>query len=747
MDSWINYLAENQLTPSVFSNQGSLSPLFRFPFFPSAGNPHFCGPSFLPMKKHLLLAFGLGLTVSALEAQKKKLSLEESMTNPAFAMAIRQPHGFADGSWGEVVSSSKGDALVRRKGPKTDTLLFASAWKADRKNFPMLNWKSEKILYGLLGSELSQYQLDTKTATSLGSFPEEAENQDIEPNTLVAAYTKGNNLYLLRNKQEVEITREPNKDIVHGQSVHRNEYGINKGTYWSPSGSHLAFYRMDQSMVTDYPIVDINTKPAKVRNIKYPMAGQTSHEVSVGIYDLATNKTLYLQVDGPKDQYLTGLTWTPDGKYLSITVLNRETNHLKLNVYDISTGKWVKTLLEERSDKYLDPQEGPLFLKNLDFVWQSEITGVRQLHLYSWEGKQKSMLSQGPEKVTDVLGLDASGKNLLYIQTGGLAMDRMLKSVDLATAKVTSLSQTKGVHNLFWCDGNKKLLDVWSNLGTPKKLDLIDLATKTTSNLKTFSNPFAEYEFPTIDTLSLKSLDGQVLHARMIKPADFSPNKQYPVIVYVYGGPHAQMVTDSWLAGANTWMAAWANEGFIVFTLDNRGSYNRSVAFEQAHHRKLGDPELQDQLVGLQYLKSLSYVDGNRIGVHGWSYGGFMTTNLMSKSPYFKAGIAGAPVIDWNLYEIMYTERYMDTPKENPQGYENSNLTNFAKDLKGRLMLIHGTADDVVVWQNTQAYLDKAIKAGVQLDYFIYPGHGHSVGGRDRMHLMKKMLQFFKEEL
>ncbi len=683
-------------------------------------------------------------------AQKKKLSLEESLTNPAFGMSIRQLHGFQDGAYAEVVTAQgKGDVLVKRLNDKTDTLLFASAWQNGKKNFPRLSWKSSQFLYGMMGSELSTYNLETKKAALVATLPEEAENQDVEEKSLFVAFTKEQNLFIQKGAQAIQVTNETDKNIVCGQSVHRNEYGINKGTFWSPDGNQLAFYRMDQRMVTDYPIVEITEKPAKVRNIKYPMAGQTSHEVTLGVYNLANQKTTFLDVTGPKDQYLTGITWTTDSKYITITLLNRETNHFQLNAYDAASGKLVKTLFDEKSDRYLDPQEGPLFVNAaLDFVWQSERNGFNHLYLYGWDGKLKKQLSSGNEKVTDVLGTDDKGQNLLFIQTGGQGMDRTVKSVDLKSGKVKSLTPTSGVHNAMWCEGKTRLLDVWSNLKTPKQIDLIDVTGKAPKMLKTFANPFADYDFPSIDTLSLKSSDGQTLHARLIKPTNFDPNKKYPVIVYLYGGPHAQMVTNSWLAAANVYMAAWAADGFVVFTIDNRGSYNRGVAFEQAPYRNMGTPEMEDQLVGVKYLKSLPYVDGTRLGIHGWSYGGFMTTTMMSRAPgTFKVGIAGAPVIDWAMYEIMYTERYMDTPKENPQGYETANLVNHAQNVKGKFMLIHGTSDDVVVWQNTQAFLKKAIESGVQLDYFIYPGHGHGVGGKDRIHLMKKMTNYFKDNL
>jgi len=703
------------------------------------------------LKKFISLCIAAQIVSSLAIAQKKKLTLEESLSNPAFGMSIKQVHGFQDMSWGEVVATSKGDAFIKTSKTKTDTLLFASQWKNGKRNFPMLNWQSGEKLYALWGNELSSFDLKSRKIDTISTISEKAENEEIEPKKLSLAYTIDNNLFVQKKEANYQVTNELDVNIVSGKTVHRSEYGITKGTFWSPEGNKLAFYKMDESMVTDYPIVEINEKPAKVRNIKYPMAGQTSHIVSVGVFDLTTQSTIYLSIQGPTDQYLSGISWTPDEKYVTITVLNRQTNHLKLNAYESATGILVKTLLEEKAEKYLDPQEGPLFVNAaLDFVWQSEKNGFNHLYLYDWNGKQKQQLSNGNEEVTRVLGLDEKKESIYFVQTSGLGMDRLLKSSSLKSGKVKTLSKEKGVHNPIWCDGKKYMLDVWSNVSSPKNLDIIDLASGKEINLKSWlnKNPLSGYETGKIDTFSIKGPSGEMLHARLIKPSNFDPNKKYPVIVYLYGGPHAQMVTNSWMAGASPYMLAWAEEGFLVFTLDNRGSEDRGTKFEQAHHRQMGTPEMEDQLAGVNYLKSLPYVDGSRLGVHGWSYGGFMTSTLMCRAPgIFKVGIAGAPVIDWAMYEIMYGERYMDTPKENPEGYETANVANHAKNIKGKFMLIQGTSDDVVVWQHTQNFLKKAIEAGVQIDYFIYPGHGHGVGGKDRLHLMQKMTNYFKDNL
>ena len=271
---------------------------------------------------------------------------------------------------------------------------------------------------------------------------------------------------------------------------------------------------------------------------------------------------------------------------------------------------------------------------------------------------------------------------------------------------------------------------------------------KVTQTLLKAENPYKDYKVGELTLFQLKAEDGTPLNARLIKPVDFDPKKKYPAIVYLYGGSHAQLVSDSWRGGADRWMEMMAQKGYVVFTMDNRGSAHRGIKFEQATHRQLGTAELSDQLKGVDYLKSQPWVDAARMGIYGWSFGGFMTTSMMLKQPdIFKAAVAGGPVMDWRLYEVMYAERYMDTPEENPEGFESANLLSKVKNLKGRLLLIHGTVDDVVVWQHSLSFLKKAVDEGVLVDYFVYPGHPHNVRGKDRVHLMRKITQYFEDHL
>jgi dipeptidyl-peptidase-4 len=291
-------------------------------------------------------------------------------------------------------------------------------------------------------------------------------------------------------------------------------------------------------------------------------------------------------------------------------------------------------------------------------------------------------------------------------------------------------------------------IDQYSSVTVPNKIDILSHDGRLIKSLLTATNPYAGKSIGKVELFTIPGSSGDQLHCRIIKPSNFDKTKKYPVLVYVYGGPHAQMVTNSWLGGASLWMNQLAEEGYIVFTLDTRGSANRGKKFQQCIHRQLGTVEMEDQLTGVNWLKAQPFVDASRMAVHGWSFGGFMTTSLMLKSPgTFKVGVAGGPVIDWSMYEVMYGERYMDTPQENPQGYQNANLTGFVKNLQGKLLMIHGMDDDVVVMQHNVNFLKACVDNKVQVDFFAYPGHAHNVRGKDRVHLMTKVIEYIKREL
>ncbi|MEZ4827002.1 MAG: DPP IV N-terminal domain-containing protein [Bacteroidia bacterium] len=512
----------------------------------------------------------------------------------------------------------------------------------------------------------------------------------------------------------------------------------------------MAFYRIDQSMVTDYPLVDYSTVPATPTPEKYPMAGGKSHEALVGIYDLSTRKTIYLQTGEPAEQYLTNISWSPDEKSVYIAIVNRDQNHMWLNRYAASTGEKEATLFEETSEKYIEPEEGPIFIpgKNEEFLWYSKRDGFKHLYLYQTNGNLIRQITKGKWEVTGLLGFADNGSTLVYQSTEISPLEKHIFTLDLTKGKKNQLTKEKGVHNASLNGSGEYILDLWSNLQTPSQSEILDLKGKQQKKIYTASNPQSNYKPTEIEVFSLKAGDGTDLFCRLIKPADFDPSKKYPVMVYVYGGPHVQLVDYSWQGKADLFMLYMAQQGFVVFTLDNRGTPYRGLEFEQATYRRLGTVEMEDQLEGVSYLRRQTFVDTERIGVFGWSFGGFMTTSLMLRKPgVFKVGVAGGPVVDWKMYEVMYTERYMDTPEQNPEGYEAASLLNYTDRLQGRLLILHGLQDPTVVPQHSMMLLKKFVDNGKDIDFFLYPGHAHNVRGIDRAQMYEKISRYFMEHL
>ncbi len=674
--------------------------------------------------------------------------------------------------WGDVsIVSGKDEAKAIHPKTGKETVLFTreavnrALKAAGLKELAHLHslrfpWAGHTEALLPLPQRYSVYNWQTGEIANRDDLPKEpAANYDYSTASRNLAYTVKNNLYV--NGQRV--TDEP-EGIVCGQSVHRNEFGISKGTFWSPAGNLLAFYRMNESMVTPYPLVDVTQRIALVDKIRYPMAGMLSHQVKVGIYNPATGKTLYLNTGDPKDRYFTNISWAPDGKSLFLIELNRDQNHSKLCQYDAETGELTKVLLEERHPKYVEPQHPILFLPwdDTKFIYQSQRDGYNHLYLYDLKKLSEQsaepltaeeaagiQLTRGDWLVQGILGFNAKKKEVIILSTERSPLQTNVFRVNVATGKRTAADNGEGVHKPLLSASGEYLIDRYSTPRIPRNIDIVSTRNGKAINLLTAKNPYEGFEMPTVEVGTLKAADGKTdLYYRIIKPADFDPAKKYPAIVYVYGGPHAQMITDGWMNDARGWDLYMANKGYILFTLDNRGSSNRGLEFENATFRQLGIEEGKDQVKGVEYLKSLPYVDGDRIGVHGWSFGGHMTTALMLRYPeIFKVGVAGGPVIDWSYYEIMYGERYMDTPQSNPEGYRQCNLKNLAGNLKGHLLLIHDDHDDTCVPQHTLSFMKACVDARTYPDLFIYPMHKHNVLGRDRVHLHEKITRYFEDYL
>ena len=580
------------------------------------------------------------------------------------------------------------------------------------------------------------------------------EANDWNSESRATAYVENYQLYVADGEgKKRQLSSDGSREIVYGQSVHRNEFGIRKGTFWSPKGNRLAFYRMDQSMVTDYPQVDIFPRSASYEPDKYPMAGMTSHKVTVGVYDIKSDKTIYLQAGNPIDRYFTNITWSPDESTVYMFELNRKQNDCRLVSYDATTGAKIAELYRETSDKYVEPQNPILFLPwdDTKFIMQSQRDGYNHLYLFDKTGKELKQITSGKWVVLDVVGFNTKTKSVLILSNETYPLNSNLYTVNIKNGQRRLMGKGIGVAQSAQpsVSGQTVALKL-SSFNHPRIIDIINTnGWGKVTELLDAEDPWKDYQQPIYTNGSITAADGITdLYYRMVKPHDFDPNKKYPTVVYVYGGPHAHNVDASWHYASRSWETYMAQKGYIVFILDNRGSENRGRDFEQATFHQLGQIEMQDQMKGVEFLKNQPYVDMNRLGVHGWSFGGFMTISLMTNYPdVFKVGVAGGPVIDWKWYEVMYGERYMGTPQDNPDGYAKTSLIDKAKNLKGKLQIISGYNDNTVGPQHCLSFLDACIKAGTQPDFFAYPGEEHNMRGRASVHLHERITQYFEDYL
>jgi dipeptidyl-peptidase-4 len=715
------------------------------------------------MKKLLLIIQLVAISFCAF-AQNKMLSIEDAVINNRTTLApenLRQIQ-FVYGTEDYVYLKKTGNQDVWVRGNLNSAeqpfLTLAqlnqklrAAGRDTAKVMPAIQFnRLADWIMVIDSSEIALNPVTTASKTMIDKSVMGKENVE-EGAAGYVAYLDNYNLFVANGSYKKQVTTDGNKDIVYASSVHREEFGIVKGTFWSTSGRKLAFYRMDQSMVTDYPIIDWTKRPAQNVNIKYPMAGDKSHHVTVGVYNVETGSVTWLKTGEPAEQYLTNIAWSPDDRYVYIAVLNRGQNDMKLNLYDASSGDFIKTLFEEKDDKYVEPLVPMLFVKNdpSKFIWQSNRDGWNHLYLYDTNGTMLKQLTKGEWEVVNVLNFDLSGDNLFYLSTQESPITRNLYEVNLKTGLSKKITQVTAVHNAMISTNGNTVIDHYTDPNDPRVIQLTETSSGKTKTLLKAPNPLSGFALASSSIITIPNKNGTPLYCSLYKPANFDSTKKYPVIVYWYGGPHVQLVTNSWnLGSGDYWFQYMAERGYVVFCMDTRGSDNRGKAFEQSLFRKFGDVEMEDMMSGVNYLKGLSYVDPTRMGLYGWSFGGFDTVDFMLTYPgVFKAAVAGGPVTDWSYYEVMYTERYMDTPQENPEGYAATDLSKKISILKGKLLLIHGLQDNVVVQEHSVRLVRAAIDKNVQVDYMIYPGHEHNVIGNDRAHLYQKITDYFMQNL
>ncbi len=680
--------------------------------------------------------------------------------------------------WGDelVLRNAEECKLVNKANGKETTLFTEAqlnAWAKTNEDSKILNLGWAQFPYAgkslvLIANKQERMLIDFKKKTVVWRQASKGQEfADWNNASKAVAYVSDHNLYVMDAEgKTTQLSTDGSREIVYGQAVHRNEFASMKGTFWSPDGTKLAFNRMDQSMVADYPQVNTFEREATYEPDKYPMCGMTSHKVTIGVYDMKTGKTVYLKAGDPTDRYFTNLAWAPDGKKVYMFELNRDQNDCRLTAYDAETGEKTGELYREVDEKYVEPLNPIVFLpwNKSQFIMQSRQDGYNHLYLCTLgmhgsrmasntESLEVEQLTEGKWEVLSVLGFNSKTKSIIYKSNEASPIQQNVYSVSVANKKRTRIDEGgKGWHEGSTISASGRyLLDNYQEPTVPRRIVAIDTQTGKSHCILNAKDPWKEkgYNIPEYSCGKLKAADGTTdLYWRMVKPVDFDPNKKYPTVVYVYGGPHAHNVDARWHYCSRSWETYMAQKGYLLFILDNRGSEHRGKDFEQATFRQLGQEEMNDQMKGVEYLKSLPYVDQDRMGVHGWSFGGFMTISLMTNYPdVFKVGVAGGPVIDWKWYEVMYGERYMDTPESNPEGYAKTSLLNKAKDLKGKLQIITGMNDPTVVPQNCLMFLNACSEAGTQPDFFAYPGEGHNMMGHKSVHLHERITQYFEDYL
>ncbi|MCQ2143821.1 MAG: S9 family peptidase [Bacteroidales bacterium] len=571
------------------------------------------------------------------------------------------------------------------------------------------------------------------------------------------AVSENGSLYVVyKDGTKVAVAESEEDGIVYGETVSRNEFGIDGGIFVSPDSSKVAFYRKDERAVTKFPVLDITTRTGTLKEFRYPMAGMASEHITLGVYDIAKGSTVYMDVtDFDDERYLTNISWTPRSSEVLIQVLDRAQQNVRLNRYSAATGEYVSTVLTEHNDRFVEPEDPLHFVSDEVFIYRTDNRdGYRNLYLVKLNGSSITRLTAVD---ADVAYVASDSKYVYYTSAEVSPVENHLFRIPLKKGrkgavtggKPQRLTFEEGWHTITMNPAHTEFIDSWSSVCFPGAEDLCSTDGKSRRRLSTAEDPFDGYLTGEVGFGSTPSADGAYEnYYRLFKPAGFDPAKKYPVILYVYGGPHSQMVRNSWMGGIRNWEMYMAERGYIVYVQDNRGTSNRGAGYEKAIWRRCGVHEMEDQVAGLSKILAEPWADEDRVGVCGWSYGGFMTISLLPTYPeIFKAAAAGGPVIDWKWYEIMYGERYMSRPEDNPDGYAETSLIGKVGNLEGDLLICQGAIDNTVVWEHSLSFIQECVKQWKPVDYFPYPVAEHNVRGRDRVHLMAKLSKWFEDKL
>jgi len=640
------------------------------------------------------------------------------------------------------------DALEKAAVPVIEPLRFD--WQNRRVNEGGLEWSSSggELLLSVRG-DLFLLSLTSKKWEQLTATPEAERDPKLSPDGKRVAFRRGHDLFTmeLATRQVARLTDDGNATLLNGELdwVYPEELDLGTAYWWSPDSSRIAYLQFDVSHEFVYPQVALGGLRAIAEPQRYPQAGTPNPEVRLGVVGAAGGNTRWMDLGEPRGSLIARVYWAPDSLELAIERFNRVQNERDVMVA-LPNGT-SRVILHESDPYWINTDDLFHFLSDGEFLWGSERDGFRHLYLYSLDGKQRKRLTEGNWEVTALAGVDESKQRVYFVSTQASPLERQLYSVRLNGKDLTRISQGEGTHRISMGPACEYYMDTFSSLTEPPRKTLHGSNGAEWGTFWEAGHKLSyEYEILPTETVTLKAGDGTPLYAQLIKPANFRAGEKYPAVVMVYGGPGEQEVIDAW-RGA-TWDQVLAQRGFVVWQLDNRGSAGRGHAFESPLFHRFGKTELADQLEGVKYLIAQGFVDPARIGIYGWSYGGFMTLySLLNAPDVFRAGIAGAPVTNWRNYDTIYTERYLGLPAEDMEGYRASSPVEYASKLKAKLLMVHNIEDDNVLFQNTLQMAEALERAGKVFQMVVYPGKTHAVGGAFDRQLLEETTDFFEKNL
>ncbi len=724
------------------------------------------------LKKIIFISLCLVQTVTL--AQQETITLEDIWKNGSYRQDnIWGVNSMNDGRHFSMINNnSSGGRTVEKysyadfeqvstifSSEDVNNLAFTGYSFSSNEDKVMLPVNTESIYRHSSKSEYYIYNRESKSTNRLSEGKQRLAT--FSPNANMVAFVRENNLFIkdLESNKETQITLDGKyNEIINGATdwVYEEEFAFDKGFQWNSNGTKIAYYKFDESEVPVFSM-DLyhNQLYPSQYTFKYPKCGEDNANVSIWIYDLETAKSTNAKVAVEEDFYIPRIQWTKDVNTLSVQRLNRHQNNLDFILVNANTGD-ANTIFTETDAAYVDVHDNLRFLNGGKyFIWSSEKSGFNHIYLYNLQGKEIRQITKGNWEVTNFYGYNEKSKTLFYQSSEESPLKRAVYSINIKGKKKKKISVNTGTNTAMFSNDFSYFINTYSNANTPNLITLRKANGQLVKELKNSNRLVKTLDDLTIsqkEFISFTTKEDVQLNGWMIKPANFDPNKKYPVLMYLYGGPGSQQVTDSWGGSNLMWYHLLAQKGYIVACFDNRGTGARGRDFKKCTYMNLGDIETKDQMSANRYLASLPYIDGNRIGIQGWSYGGFMSSNCLFKgNDIFKLAIAVAPVTNWKYYDSIYTERYMRTPQENNDGYEDNSPINHVEKLKGKYLLVHGAADDNVHYQNTMELINALVAANKDFDLAIYPDKNHGIyggnNGNTRLHLFTKMTSFIMENL